>query len=180
MLRALQAVEPGRAVAYMSTLTNHITSERPAPFRGGVLADDMGLGKTLTLIACIAVNRPGSTLPEVTVVPRGSNSDRGGDGGGDEDPRPAKKRAKKASGAGRPSEQASAASLASSPSGGKASKRTEREQALFDAAAADALAAPLATETRTATLIVRPFIPCEGLRPFRVCAPFFVPFSVPR
>ncbi|KAJ0978965.1 hypothetical protein J5N97_014439 [Dioscorea zingiberensis] len=43
-------------------LTNHQTSDRPEPLRGGIFADDMGLGKTLTLLSLIVVNRPRCTI----------------------------------------------------------------------------------------------------------------------
>ena len=55
----MQPVAGAAEVAYCSTLTNFVTPERPAPFRGGILADDMGLGKTLTVLALVATNRPG-------------------------------------------------------------------------------------------------------------------------
>ncbi|KAH7657772.1 DNA helicase protein [Dioscorea alata] len=42
-------------------LTNHQTSDRPEPLRGGIFADDMGLGKTLTLLSLIVTNRPSYT-----------------------------------------------------------------------------------------------------------------------
>ncbi|WOK95948.1 SWI/SNF-related matrix-associated actin-dependent regulator of chromatin [Canna indica] len=45
--------------SYVNVLTNHETSERPEPLKGGIFADDMGLGKTLTLLSLIATNKPG-------------------------------------------------------------------------------------------------------------------------
>ncbi|CAD5167909.1 unnamed protein product [Musa acuminata subsp. malaccensis] len=45
--------------SYVNVLTNHQTSERPEPLKGGIFADDMGLGKTLTLLSLIATNKPG-------------------------------------------------------------------------------------------------------------------------
>ncbi|XP_021745852.1 putative SWI/SNF-related matrix-associated actin-dependent regulator of chromatin subfamily A member 3-like 1 [Chenopodium quinoa] len=42
---------------FVNVLTNHQTSTRPEPIKGGIFADDMGLGKTLTLLSLIAYDK---------------------------------------------------------------------------------------------------------------------------
>ncbi|KAL4203337.1 hypothetical protein AMTRI_Chr01g127380 [Amborella trichopoda] len=62
--------EIGGKKIFFNVLTNYQTYDRPEPIRGGIFADDMGLGKTVTLLALIAINKPGSV-----VVPNFINAD---------------------------------------------------------------------------------------------------------
>lgn len=63
-----QKVRGIKDVMYKNIITNFLTEKRPSPLRGGLLADDMGLGKTLALLALVATNRPGATLPAIVKV----------------------------------------------------------------------------------------------------------------
>ncbi|KAG2491123.1 hypothetical protein HYH03_010567 [Edaphochlamys debaryana] len=58
----------GPGGGYTNTLTNFVSTQKPEPLRGGILADDMGLGKTLILISLIASNRPGTPLPPLSML----------------------------------------------------------------------------------------------------------------
>lgn len=64
----MQKARGGKDVMYKNTITNFSSNQSPKPLRAGLLADDMGLGKTLSLLALVATNRPGATLPPIVRV----------------------------------------------------------------------------------------------------------------
>ncbi|KAG4433796.1 hypothetical protein IFR05_010710 [Cadophora sp. M221] len=54
---------------YRNNVSETYQAERPAPFKGGLLADDMGLGKTLSMISVIASNQAPKSFPSPSMTP---------------------------------------------------------------------------------------------------------------
>ncbi|KAF5554427.1 Helicase C-terminal [Fusarium phyllophilum] len=46
--------DAGSSIIYKNTITGSMSTQRPKPCLGGLLADDMGLGKTITILALIS------------------------------------------------------------------------------------------------------------------------------
>ncbi|KAI7841955.1 hypothetical protein COHA_004482 [Chlorella ohadii] len=158
----------GGPLSYVSSLTNFIAQQRPAPLRGGILADDMGLGKTLEIISLICTNRPGVTQLNYFTAddanqPSGSGAAgaaaegqqaaaaEGSEDGGEER-RPNKRQRK---GKAKVGEQAAGTSAAAAAAGGSKGGKLQQEAAERAAAEEPPPSLPAAGGPR-GTLIVCP------------------------